>query len=769
MPPQANACEPSTTQKRPREADTTSSTLSDYDSRELDDITAAREDPHHEIGTPPIKRRREREDDALWSYALDEAPKGLPARGKSKQELFYCKRCSDRGVAKSLSSATAFRRHLKNSHGILTQPKRSEVDINTEATLAVLFNKQAEAAATGRDPKTSRILQEAVNEKAFVDALIYLIVTRNLPHTIVEWPEFRAFLQICNYTLTDEGGPLYKSRRSVPLLIGKTFVIHKDRIKLRLKKAKSKIHFTTDCWTAPNKTAYQAVTAHFVDELNQLSKATIALREHKEVHGGEQQAEVMIKVIEEYEIPESQIGYLTSDNHGSNDKLCRILQKRFPTWNATQHRIRCIGHIINLAVQAFLFHKDTEAVEIAIRAAEELQREEQQLHLESEHEYSQDEVTQTKWREIGALGKIHNIAVWLRRSTERYQAFLKLAKKMLRRDNDTRWNSWLLMLESAIELETTIRVFLDLHHKEISANALSRDEWDTIRETIAILLPFKDATKALEGDSTTLDEVLQSMDFLIEHVKEMQQEHASNAHLSASLLTIWFAFDKYYTLTDKTPVYAAALLLNPTLRKAYLDESWKTIDERHPGTIERSIEAARKLWQKEYKFKPVNGEAAEQLDPDLVKNSYMRWKYMRELKSASADDEFERFITADPLQSIAGSSLTWWLEPSQQKLYPRLSRMAIDILSIPAMSAEAERVFSGARRTISWTRCRLGATVVEQTECLKSWIREVIKSGGFASEEVAAEVINIEGESLGNPQDDDIGNNQVVDEEYKEA
>ena len=223
---------------------------------------------------------------------------------------------------------------------------------------------------------------------------------------------------------------------------------------------------------------------------------------------------------------------------------------------------------------------------------------------------------------------------------------------MLKRDNNTRWNSWLLMLESAIKLKTTIRVFLDLHHKEISANSLSRDEWDTIRETIAILLPFKDATKALEGDSTTLDKVLQSMDFLIEHVKEMQQEHASNAHLSASLLTMWFAFDKYYTLTNKTPVYAAALLLNPTLRKAYLDESWKTIDERHPGTIERSIEAARKLWQKEYKFKPVNGEAAEQLDPDLVKNSYMRWKYIRELKSASADDEFERFITVRSVPNI---------------------------------------------------------------------------------------------------------------------
>jgi len=52
------------------------------------------------------------------------------------------------------------------------------------------------------------------------------------------------------------------------------------------------------------------------------------------------------------------------------------------------------------------------------------------------------------------------------------------------------------------------------------------------------------------------------MDFLIKYVKEIQQEYASNAHLSASLLTIWFAFNKYYTLTNKIPVYAAALLLN---------------------------------------------------------------------------------------------------------------------------------------------------------------------------------------------------------------
>ena len=49
--------------------------------------------------------------------------------------------------------------------------------------------------------------------------------------------------------------------------------------------------------------------------------------------------------------------------------------------------------------------------------------------------------------------------------------------------------------------------------------------------------------------------------------------------------------------------------------------------------------------------------------------------------------------------------------------------MAIDILSIPAMSDEPERVFSGARRTVSWERAQMGAENLERVECLKHWKR----------------------------------------------
>jgi len=55
-----------------------------------------------------------------------------------------------------------------------------------------------------------------------------------------------------------------------------------------------------------------------------------------------------------------------------------------------------------------------------------------------------------------------------------------------------------------------------------------------------------------------------------------------------------------------------------------------------------------------------------------------------------------------------------------------LSLMALDILSVPAMSDEPERVFLGARRTISWERMSLGAPMIEATESLKHWKRSGI-------------------------------------------
>ena len=58
--------------------------------------------------------------------------------------------------------------------------------------------------------------------------------------------------------------------------------------------------------------------------------------------------------------------------------------------------------------------------------------------------------------------------------------------------------------------------------------------------------------------------------------------------------------------------------------------------------------------------------------------------------------------------------------------------MAIDVLSAMAMSAESERVFSAARRTIPWTRARLESKAIEHSECVKHWQKASLISPTFA-------------------------------------
>ena len=50
--------------------------------------------------------------------------------------------------------------------------------------------------------------------------------------------------------------------------------------------------------------------------------------------------------------------------------------------------------------------------------------------------------------------------------------------------------------------------------------------------------------------------------------------------------------------------------------------------------------------------------------------------------------------------------------------------MAIAILSIPAESAEAERVFSGARRTCRWDRLSISCANIKKFKCIGSWLQQ---------------------------------------------
>ena len=170
-------------------------------------------------------------------------------------------------------------------------------------------------------------------------------------------------------------------------------------------------------------------------------------------------------------------------------------------------------------------------------------------------------------------------------------------------------------------------------------------------------------------------------------------------------------------MTDKVAVYGAALLLAPQRRDAYLIRNWK------PNWRKNALKDTRAIWVKDYKDKysamdEAGGGRGLEKEPDAFDLFEREQALMNSFK-----DEFQHFIDADPVNLSTGqSALDWWLQSSSRVTYPNLSRMAITILSVPPMSAEPERIFSGARRTISWSRYKLGADNIERSECLKSWL-----------------------------------------------
>ena len=67
----------------------------------------------------------------------------------------------------------------------------------------------------------------------------------------------------------------------------------------------------------------------------------------------------LLLVLQDYGIVRK-LGAVVSDNSSTNNTLCQaieayLLKEELIEWDSTHWRLRCIGHIINLAVQAFLF------------------------------------------------------------------------------------------------------------------------------------------------------------------------------------------------------------------------------------------------------------------------------------------------------------------------------------------------------------------------------------------------------------------------------
>jgi hAT family C-terminal dimerisation region len=290
-------------------------------------------------------------------------------------------------------------------------------------------------------------------------------------------------------------------------------------------------------------------------------------------------------------------------------------------------------------------------------------------------------------------------------------------------DNSTRWNSTYASLHRALKIRVRIQVFLSGHRQDLSKDYLSDDDWEQLSQIHNGLRAFHEATLRVEGNAGkghhgSIWEALPLLEALLQAMEDGRKREVEagrpKSPLSVAFNNAWDKLIKYYNLTDNSHgIYAAALLLHPTYQKRYFDIYWNTDDLI--AWKPQMIQNVKSIWENEYKSssvdEPVTGKEHE---PDILD------RYLRTPQTQATGDCFDSFINSPITEfSKEDNVIAWWNSPANP--WKELLQQAFDLLSIPAMSAEIERVFNSARRLITSDRNRLNDDTIEYPEPLRYW------------------------------------------------
>ena len=353
------------------------------------------------------------------------------------------------------------------------------------------------------------------------------------------------------------------------------------------------VHFSFDMWTSGNHLSLLGVVAHWIDSDSQSCRALLGLRRLSGAHTGENQGQIIIALLQEYGLTKK-VGYFTLDNAANNDTALAFVSKRLQElgvyFDPVEHRLRCIGHVINLAVKAFLYVAN--------------------LDLIGRHDKDEKEDL-WNWRVCGPYGRLRNIITYVCWTPQRRDEFAELVLEASPDEsafqpiaaNLTRWNSDFKAIKRALQLRTGFEVFATRHIRDgLEDDQLDVDDWKKLQDIVAILEPFHRCTLELEGHrgNGSLYDMLPTLDYLLEHLESSKTLFTASGslHLISSIELAWTKLNKYYTLTAANTVLYAAVALHPSMKFDYYDINWS----ERPEWIFEARQKVKELWETRYYY-----------------------------------------------------------------------------------------------------------------------------------------------------------------------
>ena len=310
------------------------------------------------------------------------------------------------------------------------------------------------------------------------------------------------------------------------------------------------------------------------------------------------------------------------------------------------------------------------------------------------------------FRKLGSLGKLHNIAVHLRASPQRTNEFKKLADRVIPLDNATRWNSWFYMVAVALDLERSVEAYIKEHFDTLREDCLGVEDWKELRRTNNFLEVFKSCTMKAQGNDGLLHESIYNLDimkrWIARHLIRRRNERKTEFHKRCeNALTV---LEEYRTkMIKESTLYMLAIALHPSHRVKYFRENWSAEDKSKFQPFQRlheSYEKYKHQFAASHRDQMPPPPSPLQSDKESPEAPYLTLRNELAPYKRIYENEWEEFQSIEP-HDINCSPISWWMDQKQKDRWPTLSKIALNIMPIPAMSDAAESAFSGGRRTIS--------------------------------------------------------------------
>lgn len=357
-------------------------------------------------------------------------------------------------------------------------------------------------------------------------------------------------------------------------------------------------------------------------------------------------------------------------------------------FDKAERRIRCAPHFLNLAVRAMMYGSKSDNFDELLAhwgdkdfmTEEDEQRQlsdainelgkddddfgtpsmEEDLELETAPEHSQEQCQVPEiinaeemdtYRKYGPFGKLHNIGIALRTSSQLLEDFYEAQRQTAPTEPVvawiqnvcTRWQSDEAMASRALLKRSALNRMLSIIEERwisqggkeqdrpaILKETLSLEEWKVIAAVQKILQPFKVASKQLQGEgiagkrstSGGFDEYFQVVEMLLDHLElavqgvliEENDDHVmEEVHLfddmdakTRRLLKIyiklgWKKLNSYYGKLTST-AYVAAVVFHPCKKWRTLEQLWNQLPSRQTSEWRKTYEEnLTRVWEEKYK------------------------------------------------------------------------------------------------------------------------------------------------------------------------